>query len=67
VTPHGILLIDSYAGRAEHKVWIVGETLKRYRVMPRFKGFKLRSRWVMCGDVVLVPKTAVRLDSVSNG
>lgn len=55
------LLTDSYAGRSEQPVMIVGETPKRYRikavVRTRMPG---RCRWLYIGDMALVPKTAVR-------
>ena len=55
------LLTDSFAGRSEQAVMVVGETPKRYRIKAvmrtRMPG---RCRWLYAGEQALVPKTAVR-------
>ena len=57
-----VLALDSWAGRTEHPVEIVGETPKRYRVRILEDWLGLPSRRVASrGDVVLVPKYAVRI------
>lgn len=60
----GVLLLDSYAGRNEWPVVIVGETPRRFRVKPdgvnpvRLAG---PNRWLQPGDTALVPKHSVRV------
>ncbi len=57
-----VLALDSWAGRTEHPVEIVGETPKRYRVRILEDWLILPSKRVAeRGDVVLVPKYAVRV------
>jgi len=58
-TPPATLVLNTYAGRREHSVEIVGETPKKYRV--RFTdNFPLPGRrWAEAGSVTLVPKSAV--------
>lgn len=63
----GVLMLDGWAGRSDWPVVIVGETPKRYRITPDGdKPVKLggRSRWLQPGQTALVPKHAVRLNSV---
>lgn len=55
-----VLLIDSWAGRSRHPVEIVGETPKKYRVKLLEKA-RLPGKRCESGDIVLVPKTAVKL------
>jgi hypothetical protein len=60
-TQQAYLLTDSYAGRSEQAVLVIGATPKRYRIKAvmrtRMPG---RCRWLYTGEVALVPKTAVR-------
>lgn len=58
---NAVLCLNSYAGRTETPVEIVGETQKRYRIRAS-KRVKLagRNRWLEIGQTALVPKTAVR-------
>lgn len=59
----GVLCMDSWAGRAEVPVTIIGETPKRYRViLGRDCRLPGRGRFGTKGQAVLVPKAAVRLD-----
>lgn len=55
------LLTDSYAGRSEQAIAVIGETPRRYRIRTvmrtRMPG---RCRWLAAGETTLVPKTAVR-------
>ena len=59
VTP--VLVVDTYAGRLEQQVEIVGETATRFRIRAinrtRLAG---RGRTLEVGQIALVPKTAVR-------
>lgn len=59
----GVLCSESWSGRSEEKVEIIGETPKRYRIRAD-RRIKLagRDRWLEVGDDVLVPKTAVRIE-----
>ncbi len=56
-----MLCLESYAGRTEQVVVVVGETPKRYRIRAlewtRLGG---GSRFLRVGDTALVPKYAVR-------
>jgi len=54
------LMLDGWGGRSEHPVEIVGETPKKYRV--RLLGYVRLpgGREGKKGDVVLVPKHAVK-------
>lgn len=58
---YGWLQLDGWAGRTQHKVEVVGETDKRYRIkaitLTKLAG---RMRWLRPGDTVLIPKHAVR-------
>ena len=58
---HGYLLFDSWAGRTRVFVEVVGDTPKRTRVR-LMEDCKLpgRNRWGRAGDVILVPKDAVK-------
>lgn len=57
------LMIDSWAGKSRYPVEIVAETPQRYKVKllapTRLPG---RNKSGQAGDVVLVPKYAVKLD-----
>lgn len=56
------LLLDSWAGREKHEVEIVGETAKRYRIR-LLSDVRLPSkRDGKAGDVVLVPKYAIKIE-----
>ena len=61
------LLMDDWAGRHSVECEVIGETPKRYRIKllqdARLPGNRQRE----AGDVVLVPKHAVRLDSKQSG
>ena len=60
--PRGKLLLDGWAGRSEHLVEVIGETPKRYRV-ELLCDVRLPSRREgKAGDVVLVPKHAIKMD-----
>lgn len=56
------ILVDGWAGYQRIPVEILGETPKRYRVK-LIERSKLpgRNNWRNAGDVVLVPKHAVRI------
>jgi len=63
----GVLCLDSWAGRVEVPVTIIGETPKRYRVILG-RDCRLPSRrWGKAGETVLVPKYAIRLDESEKG
>lgn len=55
------LCTNSYAGRNEQAVLVVGETPKKYRIRAvmrtRVPG---RCRWLAAGELALVPKQAVK-------
>jgi hypothetical protein len=53
------LHLNSWAGRSKHRVTIIGETPKRYRI--RWDDEPALQRWVT-GEVYLVPKYAVTFD-----
>jgi len=57
----GVICVDGWAGRREYPVEIVGETPKRYRVKV-LSDARLPRGIRHAGDVVLVPKTSVRLN-----
>ena len=56
------LVLDTWAGRRYHKVEVIGEAGKKARIrIVAAGGVTLPGRrYVPCGGVVLVPKTAVR-------
>ena len=54
------LLLDGWAGRSEHPVEVVEETPKRYRVKLLCDVRLPSRREGKAGDVVLVPKHAIR-------
>ena len=56
------LVLDSWAGRERIPVEIVGETPKRYRVRLLADALLPSRRHCAAGDVVLVPRYAVRVD-----
>ena len=55
-----IVAVNSWAGRFEYAVSVIGETPTRYRVRWIDGGHRSRSRSFEAGDVTLVPKYAVR-------
>ena len=57
-----MLCMDGWAGRVEVPITIIGETAKRYRVILGRDCTLPSSRRGLKGDVLLVPKSAVRLD-----
>lgn len=61
----GYLGLDGWAGRREHKVEVIGETPKRYRIRA-IERTKLagRCRWLYAGETALVPKYAIRFEGV---
>lgn len=61
MTPReAVVVYDSWAGRTEEPVEVIGETPKRYRVRFRRAGFVGGNRAHAVGDIGLVPKYAVR-------
>lgn len=62
-TQYGFILLESYAGLTKHRVEIIGETPKKYRVRAlqetRLAG---RGRYILTGDETLVPKHAIQLE-----
>lgn len=58
----GVLCLDGWAGRREIPVTITGETPKYYRVILGRDCALPSRRWGKAGDLVLIPKYAVRLD-----
>ncbi len=54
------IVLDGWAGRREIACEIVGETPQRYRVRLLEDGSLPRGRYGHVGDVVVVPKYAVR-------
>ncbi len=55
-------LLDGWHGRSSHPVKIIGETPKKYRCQLQEDGpLGGRNRWGIKGQIVLIPKTAVRL------
>lgn len=61
------LLLDGWAGRERHKVEVIGETPKRYRVRLLADTRLPSNRQHKAGDVVLVPKYAVVFDDTEAG
>ena len=57
------LVLDSWAGRERIPVEIVGETPKKYRVKLLADALLPSRRHCSAGDVVLVPRSAVRQDT----
>ena len=57
------LLMDDWAGRHSVECEVIGETPKRYRIKLQQDALLPSRRHCKAGDVVLVPKYAVRLDS----
>lgn len=60
ISIHGVVCMDSWAGRAEKPCRIVGETPKRYRIEVETRTL-LPNGWLDPGQQRLVPKTAVRI------
>jgi hypothetical protein len=59
-----IFSLDGWAGRREHKCYVVGETPTRYRIAIRDQPLKLRGgRMLFGGQTALVPKRSVRFES----
>ena len=67
MSQYGTLHLDSYSGRSSTRVEIIGETPKRYRVraitQTRTAG---RLVYLEPGQVALVPKRAITVDSHSS-
>jgi hypothetical protein len=61
------LLMDDWAGRHSVECEVIGETPKRYRIKLLADAQLPSRRSCKAGDVVLVPKYAVRLDSKQSG
>jgi hypothetical protein len=61
----GFIQLDSYAGRTESRVLVIGETPKRYRIQAITRT-KLagRGRYLSSGETTLVPKRAVSFTSM---
>jgi hypothetical protein len=61
----GYIVTQSYAGRSEQAVLVIGETPKRYRIKAvmrtRMPG---RYRWLEAGETALVPKRALSFISM---
>ena len=57
------LMMDDWAGRHSIECEVIGETPKRYRIKLLEDAQLPSSRSCKAGDVVLVPKYALRLDS----
>ena len=59
-----LLSFDSWSGRGAHKVWVVGETTRRYRIMAREGTIRLRGGRLLqrTDGSALVPKYAVRFE-----
>ena len=58
-----ILVLDGWAGRERIPCEVIGETPKRYRIKLQQDALLPSRRHCKAGDVVLVPKYALRLDS----
>lgn len=58
------LVLDGFGGRSYTPITIIRETPKRYEIRNDMEkhAIKLagRGRWLMPGDTVLVPKTAIQ-------
>ena len=57
------LMMDDWAGRHSIECEVIGETPKRYRIKLLEDAQLPSRRSCKAGDVVLVPKYALRLDS----
>ncbi|TRO55927.1 hypothetical protein E2P64_06515 [Candidatus Bathyarchaeota archaeon] len=55
-----VLMLDGWAGRIDKPIVLVGETPKRYKVRLLEDTLLPRRRVGKKGDVVLVPKNAVK-------
>ena len=62
-----ILVLDGWAGRERIPCEVIGETPKRYRIKLQQDALLPSRRHCKAGDVVLVPKYAVSLDSKQGG
>ena len=56
-----LLCLDGWAGRVNIRVAVIGETAKRYRVRLEEAAHLPSRRFAAAGDVVMVPRYAVRL------
>jgi hypothetical protein len=56
---NAILHLDSWAGRSHHRVTVIGETAKRYRI--RYEDTPALQRW-QTGGIYLVPKYAITFE-----
>jgi hypothetical protein len=61
-----VLLLNGWSGRSEHPIELVGETPKRYRVRLLCDVRLPSRRQGRAGDVILVPKHAIKLSSIGN-
>ena len=58
-----VLRLDSWAGREQYRCEIVGETPTRYRIRLLEPARLPGNRNYQAGDVVLVPKHAIKLET----
>ena len=60
------LCLNSYAGRSEQAVLVIGETPKKYRIKAVMRT-KIggRNLWLYAGESALVPKTAIKFTEVT--
>jgi hypothetical protein len=56
------LALNSWAGRIKHKCTVLDETPKKYRVVFDEDVLLPKRRLVKAGQLVLVPKSAVRTE-----
>lgn len=58
---HAVLILNTYAGRREYPILIIGETPKKFRVkiLSQTNVILPGRRIANYGDIILVPKTAV--------
>ena len=55
-----VLVVDTFAGRRRIPVEVIGETRTKYRVRMGADALIPAARRVKAGDIVLVPKYAIR-------
>ena len=60
-----VLVLDGWAGRERIPCEVVGETPKRYRIKLQRDALLPGRRRCQAGDVVFVPKYAVKMETVS--
>lgn len=58
---HAVLILNTYAGRREYPILIIGETPKKFRVkiLSQTNVILPGRRIANYGDIILVPKIAV--------